>query len=205
MKKAKTILAGAFITSTIVLGACNTDQEVDNPAPEDQVEEEDNTMGDDTDDTIGDDDTTMEDDDTTMGDDTDTDEDNDMGEDMGDMTEDEEPATTAFGFSTFELSVNYDEMGDNYDVTYEHDPEEVRAEIDDSVNDTQLEGDEAYTELETTFEEMELDSSMSEEEIIDAVVQGFGLDPNYDSLELTITWDDGTDLDIEHSQEDDTM
>ncbi|WP_100373861.1 YusW family protein [Bacillus sp. FJAT-45037] len=192
MKKAKTILAGAFITSTIVLGACNSETEVDNPAPEDTVTEED-TMGDDSDDSMMDDDDDMETDTTT--------DDDAMGEDADEMFEEDEPATTAFGFSTFELGVSYEGMTDDYTVDYDHTQEEVHAEIDDSMNDTQLEGDEAYTQLETKFEEMQLDSSMSEDEIVDAVVSAFGLESTYETLDLKITFDDGTDLEIEHSQD----
>ena len=166
MKKTTYILTGVFAASLFLVG-CNTDTEVDNPAPEDVVVEDEND-----------------------------------GFDMdGDMFEEEEPATTAFGFTHLDMTASYEGMGENYEVYYEHKTDEVHAEIDDARTGMKLEGDEAYTELEGIFQSLNINSMMTEEEILRAVIDGFNLDESYEKLEVKITFEDGTEVDVEHDQE----
>lgn len=173
MKKSRRLMVGVFASSLLVLAACNEETTVEDPAPADTPVEQDEGGGD------------------------------DNGADMDEILDpdSDEPATTAFGFHQFDLNVNYGDLGESYEVHYEHSTDEVNAEIDDSRMDMQLEGDEAYQELESRFERLNIDSTMPEEEILAAVLENFDFEQNYESLELEIQFEDGTELNIEHDAE----
>lgn len=182
MKKTRRLMVGIFASSLLVLAACNEETTVEDPASEDTpVEQE------------ADGDMINTDDGMVEGMDMEAD-------DVLDPDSDE-PETTAFGFSYFHLNVNYSDLGDSYTIHYEHTTDEVNAEVDDSRMDMQLTGDEAYQELETRFENLHVDSEMSEEEILAAVHENFDFDQNYESLELEMTLENGTEINLEHESE----
>ncbi|TWI59121.1 YusW family protein [Halalkalibacter nanhaiisediminis] len=178
MKKTRKVMVGIFASSLLVLAACNEETTVEDPAPEDTpVEQE------------------------ADGDMIHTDEGMDTDVDEVLDPDSDEPETTAFGFSYLHLNVNYSDLGDSYTIHYEHTTDEVNAEIDDSRMDMQLTGDEAYQELENRFENFQIDSEMSEEEILAAIHENFDFDPNYESLELEMTLENGTEINFEHESE----
>lgn len=104
-----------------------------------------------------------------------------------------------FGFTDFELEVEHADQGDLLKATYEEDRDQVEAEFENS--DSTLEGDEAFDTLEPYLAELELNADMGNDEVIAHIIEVFDIAPDYESIELDVTYQDGTDKEYEAAAE----
>ncbi|MGI2327826.1 YusW family protein [Planococcus sp. YIM B11945] len=99
----------------------------------------------------------------------------------------------AFGFTDFELNVDYPDQNDAFDVSYEEDREKVEAEYKNTLKKQDLTGNDAMDELEIAFGNMELREDMSEDDVIPQVVEAFGIEDGYDNIEIDVTYQGGSE------------
>lgn len=110
---------------------------------------------------------------------------------MNETTTNADVANLAFNFTHFDLDIKY---ADNisYEVDYENEASRAEATIDDEVNKSKVEGNEATNILVPIFESFTFDATTDSDAVIDEVLQKFNQPANYLEFELEIQFADGT-------------
>lgn len=94
-------------------------------------------------------------------------------------------------FTDFDLDVDY--ANDiSYEADYEINQNEVKAEIEDEINNIVQTGEEAKTTLEEYFEQLSFNEHSKDEEVAGQVIAAFRLPEDYVSVELEVRYDSGT-------------
>ncbi|KIL46282.1 YusW family protein [Jeotgalibacillus campisalis] len=112
-------------------------------------------------------------------------------------SQDEAPTIS---FLKFEMDVDYEGTENDFEVSYDAD-ESVEAAYENQRNALTLAGDDAYDEIEPVLSEFDFTAETSEEEIVKSVIKGFEVEDGYDSIEIEITFEDGTEKEIEQVEE----
>ncbi|MCG7343561.1 YusW family protein [Sporosarcina sp. ACRSL] len=99
-----------------------------------------------------------------------------------------------YGFNKFDLEIEVDGR-DTIDAEYEVDRNH-KAKYVNELAGINLEGAEAFNKLDEMFTKIMLESKTSQQDVIDGIMEWFGLD-TYTKFELEINYDDGTKVDIE--------
>lgn len=107
--------------------------------------------------------------------------------------EDENIGGEVFGFTDFELEVDYADQDGALQLSYEESRDLVTAEYENTVTDVILEGNEAYEAIAPALAELELTADMADDEVILKVLEEFDIEPDYESIEIEVTYPDGTD------------
>lgn len=108
--------------------------------------------------------------------------------------------TAAFSFKEFELDVDYKGTNQDYEVEYDTLEGKTEASIEDSINNKNLHGDEAMTELTPLFEQLTFNRDTPQAEVIQEVLKVFNLKDNYQEFDLEVTFEDGTKKQYEQHQ-----
>jgi hypothetical protein len=104
-----------------------------------------------------------------------------------------------FGFTEFELNVDYPDQNDAYDVSYEEDREQVEAEYKNTFEKMDLTGNDAWDQIEKAFANMELQPDMAEDDVIPQVVEAFGLKEGYNNIEIDVKYQGGEEKEYQAS------
>lgn len=96
-----------------------------------------------------------------------------------------------FNFTHFDLDIKY-ANNESYEVDYENEASRAEASIDDEVNKTKIEGNEATKILVPIFESFTFDANTDSEAVLDEVLQKFNQPDNYLEVDLEIQFADGT-------------
>ncbi|NYF23387.1 YusW family protein [Sporosarcina sp. JAI121] len=99
-----------------------------------------------------------------------------------------------YGFSSFDLDIDVegkDAVEADYDVKKNADAEYVN-----KLKNVQLKDNKAMDEFNKMFVEIRITKDTPKQEVIDKILQWFGLDA-YSKFDLEVEFDDGTFLDIE--------
>ncbi|MFE7062551.1 YusW family protein [Sutcliffiella sp. NPDC057660] len=97
---------------------------------------------------------------------------------------------TGHTYTKFDLDVEYKD-NKKYEADFEAEGN-GEAEIEDTVNDNILKGDEAYKELSPMLEQLKIDANSDEQEVVTQVLEVFSLEKDYTEFELEVTFADGT-------------
>src|SRR5690554_5425251 len=104
---------------------------------------------------------------------------------------DDETRYCLFEKFTFKLK----QAGYKLEVDYKQEEDQIGAKVEikqDDVMDLKLKGYKALEYLLPIFDEMDIDASLPEEEIIATVLTAFGWDEAYEELKIKIEFNDGT-------------
>lgn len=104
-----------------------------------------------------------------------------------------------FGFVDFDLDVDYPDQDDALQVSYEEDRDLVESEYENKLTNENLEGNDAFDIIEPLLAQLELTTDMSDEEVINKVIEVFEIESNYESIEIDVEYPDGTDKGYEAS------
>lgn len=115
------------------------------------------------------------------------------GANPGGGLEDENIGGEVFGFTDFDLEVDYADQDEALELSYEEDRDLVTAEYANNVTDEVLEGNEAYEAIAPALAELELTAEMDDDEVILKVLEAFDIDPEFETIEIEVTYPDGTD------------
>ncbi|MBO0586819.1 YusW family protein [Sporosarcina sp. E16_8] len=99
-----------------------------------------------------------------------------------------------FGFTSFDLEIDVDgkdAIDADYDVA-----EKANADYENKLTNVKLKDNKAMDELNKMFIEIRITKDTPQQEVIDKVLQWFGLE-TYSKFDLEVDFDDGTLLDIE--------
>lgn len=112
--------------------------------------------------------------------------------------------TEYYSFQEFTLKIKQADC--LLEADYKQNKDEIDAQVkikQGDVMDVRLKGCKALEYLLPVFDEMNLEASMPQEEVISAVLAAFGRDEGYDELKLKIKFNDGTKINIEIDPDDD--
>ena len=102
-----------------------------------------------------------------------------------------ETSDAPFNFTHFDLDIQYAD-DKSYEVSYENEASRAEAQIEDEVNKTKLEGNEATNKLVPIFEGFTFDKDTPDDEVIDEVLQKFEQPDSFLEVEVEIKFSDGT-------------
>ena len=96
----------------------------------------------------------------------------------------------SFNFTHFDLDVKY-ANNQSYEVSYENEATGAEAKIEDEVNNTVVQGNDAANQLIPIFEGFTFDATTDDDVVIDQVLQKFNLPDNYLEVEIEVKFADG--------------
>lgn len=95
-------------------------------------------------------------------------------------------------FSEIKVEVSYGK-NQEYEAEIEQDSNQpLEAEVEDELNGVYMKGQEAFDDIYSKAEKMDITTDSSEQDIIDQVLSAFDLEANYEKIEIDITFNDGT-------------
>ena len=98
----------------------------------------------------------------------------------------------AYAFNEFSLDVDYSATS-SYEASYDNENNKTEAEIDDTVNNEKLTGDDAFSKLDPMLKSLTFDANTSNDDVIAQVLSAFGLEDNYTKFDLDVRFNDGTE------------
>ncbi len=104
-----------------------------------------------------------------------------------------------FGFTDFELDVDYPDQDDALTVSYEEIKDLVEAEYEDKLSNEVLEGNDAFDKIEPMLAELKLTEDMQEDEVISKVTEVFNIESDFESIEVEVTYPEGTEKEYQAS------
>lgn len=113
--------------------------------------------------------------------------------------EDENIGGKVFGFTEFELEVDYSDQDNALQVVYLEDRDRVEAGYENKVANESLSGNDAFDKMKPLLMELQLDVDMANEEVISQVIEVFSVNQDYESLELEVTYPNGNEKEYEAS------
>ena len=100
-------------------------------------------------------------------------------------------------FKEIELEISYGN-DQEYEAEIEQDDNEpIKAKVENEVNGVYLKDQEAFDDLYPKVKNLDLTKDSSDQETIDAVLDGFDLQANYEKFEVKIKFNDGSKLEVE--------
>ncbi|WP_186725506.1 YusW family protein [Planomicrobium sp. CPCC 101110] len=160
------LLTVLFLSSTIMLAACGSNEEVTEPVQNEESTDPSDTNADAA---------------TSGG------------------VDSQEVGGGTFGFTEFEMTVDYPDQDEAYAVSYEEIREKVEATYTNKIDNVELSGNEAWDEIEPAFTNMELQPDMSDEDVISQVAEAFGLKEGYSNIEIEVQYQGGEDKEYQAS------
>ncbi|PPA71600.1 YusW family protein [Jeotgalibacillus proteolyticus] len=113
--------------------------------------------------------------------------------DTGDNPEAE---STTISFREFEFDADYEGNDNDFEVSYDSEGN-IEASYEDQRNQMLLSGDDAYQEIEPILSGFDFTADTPDDEVFQAVIDGFEIEEGYQSLEIDITFEDGTEKEYE--------
>lgn len=96
-----------------------------------------------------------------------------------------------YNFTHFDLDIKYAD-NKSYEVSYENEASRAEASIDDEVNNSKIEGNEATNTLVPIFEGFTFDANTDSDTVIDEVLEKFNQPDSFLEVEIEIKYGDGT-------------
>ena len=111
--------------------------------------------------------------------------------------EDAQGKMDKLSFQEIELEISYGN-DQEYEAEIEQDDNEpVKAKVEDELKDVYLKDQEAFDELYPRVENLDLTKDSSDQETIDAILNAFNLQNDYEKFEVEITFNDRSKLEVE--------
>lgn len=110
---------------------------------------------------------------------------------------DENVGGEVFGFVEFDLDVDLPDQDDALQVSYDEDRDKAEAEYENKSTKENLKGNDAFDKIEPLLAELQLTPDMAEDEVINKVIEVFGIEQGYKSIDIDVTYPDGTEKDYE--------
>ncbi|WP_238942574.1 YusW family protein [Planococcus beigongshangi] len=102
-----------------------------------------------------------------------------------------------FGFVDFDLDVDLPDQDDALQVSYDEDRDKVEAEYENKSTNENLQGNDAFDKIEPLLAELQLTADMADDEVINKAIEVFSIEDGYKSIDIEVTYPDGTEKDYE--------
>lgn len=104
-----------------------------------------------------------------------------------------------FGFTEFDVSVDFPEDDDMIEISYEEDRDKVEAEYKNQLTETDVSGNDAMSEIEPGLSQLELTAETTDEDVISQVIEAFGIEEGFTEIEIEIRFPDGTEKEYQQT------
>lgn len=104
-----------------------------------------------------------------------------------------------FGFTDFDFNVDFPDMDDMIEISYEEDRDQIEAEYKNKMTDTDVSGNAAMDEIEPGFSQLELTAETPDADVIAQVIEAFGVEDGFTELEIEIRFPDGTEKEYQQN------
>lgn len=111
----------------------------------------------------------------------------------GGGTDEDSIGGKTFGFTELNIEAEYPEQDDPVEIEYAEDRDNVFAEYKNPLTGDDASGDDALNLMEQSLQKLELNNDISEEDAITQIVEAFGLEENYESIEVEVRYPGGED------------
>lgn len=111
----------------------------------------------------------------------------------GGGTDEDSIGGETFGFTELNVEAEYPDQDNPVEIDYSEDRDNVFAEYKNPLTGDDATGDDALNLMEQSLQKLELTTDTSEEEAITQIVEAFGLEENYESLEVEVRYPNGED------------
>lgn len=111
----------------------------------------------------------------------------------GGGTDEDSIGGKTFGFTELNIEAEYPEQDDSVEIEYAEDRDNVFAEYKNPLTGDDASGDDALNLMEQSLQKLELNNDISEEDAITQIVEAFGLEENYESIEVEVRYPGGED------------
>lgn len=96
-----------------------------------------------------------------------------------------------FDFTSFDLDVEYP-GNKSYEVDFENDGDGLEAKVEDDLSNETYHGNDAFAVIFPVFEDLSINPSMAERDVITKVITFFNLSNDFTKFELEVEYSDGT-------------
>ncbi|WP_227396663.1 YusW family protein [Jeotgalibacillus aurantiacus] len=104
---------------------------------------------------------------------------------------------TDIPYLEFDIDVDYEGNDNDFETTYDAEGETIKASFEDEQNMMMLSGDDAFQEMQPVLSSFEFTVDTPDEEVINAVIEGFEIEEGFQSIDVEIKFEDGTEKDYE--------
>lgn len=105
-----------------------------------------------------------------------------------------------FDFKSFDLEVDYP-GNQSYEVDFENDGEGMEAKVEDDLSNETYHGDDAFAVIFPVFEDLSINPSMPERDVMTKVLTLFNLSNDFTKFELEVEFSDGTEKEYHATNE----
>lgn len=98
---------------------------------------------------------------------------------------------STFGFNRFELQVEFPELPDALVAKYDQEEGSTNAEYSNRFTEENLRGSDAMAQLEPILKKLTITENLSDEEVIDQIVQAFPIKEGYTAIDAEVTFSNG--------------
>lgn len=111
-------------------------------------------------------------------------------------TDGESDTSPTISFKEFEMEVDYEGTDNDFEVSY-MEKDTVKALYEDQRNMLMLSGDDAYQEMEPILSSLDINAETPDEEVIKTIIEDFEVEEGFQSIEIEIIYEDGTEKEYE--------
>lgn len=104
-----------------------------------------------------------------------------------------------FGFTEFDVSVDFPEDDDIIEISYEEDRDKVEAEYKNQLTEMDVSGNDAMSEIEPGLSQLELTAETADDDVISQVIEAFGIEEGFTEIEIEIRFPDGTEKEYQQT------
>ncbi len=100
---------------------------------------------------------------------------------------------TGITFLSSEMDADSEGNDNDFEVSYDSEGAEIEASYENERDMMTMSGDDAYQEIQPVLSEFNFSIDSTDEEVIDAVIEGFEVEEGFQSVEIEIKFEDGTE------------
>ncbi|WP_404404235.1 YusW family protein [Jeotgalibacillus malaysiensis] len=107
--------------------------------------------------------------------------------------EEENQEDTGISFLEFDMDADYEGNDNDFEISYDSEGSQVEASYENERDMLTMSGDDAFQEIQPVLSEFDFTTETPDDEVIDRVIEGFEVEEGFQSIEIEIKFEDGTE------------
>lgn len=107
---------------------------------------------------------------------------------------------TGISLLTFEMDAKYEGNNNDFEVSFDNEASQVEASYENEKDMLTMSGDDAFKEIQPVLSEFDFTIETPDDEVIDSVIKGFEVEEGFQSIEIEITFEDGTEKEYQRGE-----
>ncbi|TFE00958.1 YusW family protein [Jeotgalibacillus salarius] len=100
-------------------------------------------------------------------------------------------------FLEFDMDASYEGNDNDFEISYDSEGSEIEASYENERDMMTMSGDDAFQEIQPVLSEFDFTPETEDDEVIDRVIEGFEIEEGFNSIEVEIKFEDGTEKEYE--------